>query len=501
MSGRDAVLGIGGPLAAAPSEALIRDAFGAELAQQRALAAGVGLADLAHAVELIESGAVSAGDGACLLRGLLALEAQPADFTLDPALGDLYTNREAWLGAHGYAAGLLGTGRARREAITTAYALAARKRTLALSGALIDAARALVEVAERHVRSVMPDYTYLQAGQPTSFGHYLLGFAYPIVRDLERARASFAHFDRSPAGVGSTNGSTFALDRERIAASLGFAGIVTHARDAMWQADGAIEALSVACAASVNLDRLAEDLAIFATAEFGFVALADSHSRASKIMPQKKNPFALGYVRAVANRTIGVAAGIAAAARTPSGQMDNRLDAYGEVPAALERVAGAAALMGAVVRDLTFDAAAARAALARGHAYASDLAELVMREAGIDYRSAHELVARAVRERERAPDGNGRSLAAALDAGARDQLGRPFEITPAALDAALDPARALERRAGAGGAAPDAVLAMLADVGERVAAFAAGDERTAERIARAERALLERARALAGASG
>ena len=103
----------------------------------------------------------------------------------------------------------------------------------------------------------------------------------------------------------------------------------------MWQADLALEASAVASTAAVNLDRLAEDLLIFASAEFGFVQLADRHARASKIMPQKRNPFALAFVRATANRLIGVQAGMAAAARTPSGQMDNRLFVYEAAPDAL----------------------------------------------------------------------------------------------------------------------------------------------------------------------
>ncbi len=493
-AGRDAVLGIGGPLVAAPSDELVREAFAAELEAQRALLGDIGLADLAHAVMLVEIGAVPARAGAELVAGLLALQSLPEDFALDPALGDAYTNREAWLSAHAGGAGWLGLGRARREAVTTGYTLAVRKRVLALVRALLDAGGALAGAAERYRHSPMPDYTYLQAGQPTTFGHYLLGFAYALLRDVERARALFGRFDRCPAGCGSTNGSTLTLDRERVAALLGFSELVEHARDAMWQADNAIEALAVACAASVNLDRLAEDLALFATAEFGFVTLADEHSRASKAMPQKKNPFALAYVRAVANRTIGVQAGVAAAGRTPSGQMDNRLAAYGDVPAALAAVAGAANLMASVANGLDFDAAAARGRLERSFACASDVAELVMRESGTDYRTAHALVGRVARGIERGTAPGARPLLEAIDAEARALLGRPLRLAQADLDAALDPALALERRGGVGGAAPASVAAMLAGVRERLAEAAGWQARTAGRLAAAERALFETAR-------
>ena len=488
---RDAVLGVGGPLAAGPSDVLINEAFGAELEQQRALLDDIGFADLAHAIMLLEVGAVPQSAGAELVGGLLALQARPDNFTLDPALGDVYTNREAWLSAHTGAAGWLGVGRARREAVTTGYTLAVRTRVLILVRALLHVGDAFVEVAERHASSLMPDYTYLQAGQPTTFAHYLLGFAFALLRDLERSRALFERFDRCPAGCGSTNGSTLPLDRERLGALLGFSDLVEHARDAMWQADGPIEALAVVCAAIVNLDRLAEDLAIFATAEFGFITLADEHCRASKVMPQKKNPFALAYVRAVANRMIGVQAGVMAAGRTPSGQIDNRFVAYGDVPKALAEVAGAAELMAAVVRRLNLDITVARATLDRSFAFSSDVAELVVREGGVDYRTAHALVARIARSAER-------PTTEAIDAAAQAMLGRPLLLSPEDLRAALDPLLALERRRGVGGAATRSVAAMVASVRARLGETADWHARTTDRLATAERNLLEVARRTAG---
>jgi argininosuccinate lyase len=493
---------VGGPLAQAPADVLVAEAFAGELAQQRALFADASLADLAHVVAALEAGIVPRAGGAALLAALLELHARAGDFSFDPALGDLYTNREAWLSERTNAAGWLGVGRARRESITTAYALAVRRRTLALARACADAAAVLAAKAQAHARTMMPDYTYLQAAQPTTFGHYLLGFAYPLLRDADRARELEARLDRSPAGVGSTNGSTLPLDRRRIAGLLGFGSLVEHARDAMWQADLAIEALGVACAAGVGLDRLAEDLALFATAEFGFVALSDAHARASKAMPQKKNPYALAYVRAIANRTIGMQAGIAAAGRTPSGQIDNRLFAYGDVPAALDAVAGAAGLIAEVVRDLGFDESAARRALERSWTFASELAELVMREGGLDYRTAHALVGRLARARQEA-DGSRRdgSVPTVDDVAvaAREMLGREIRLHPRDLAEVVDASAAIERRNGPGGASPARVGEMVAEVRARAAAIAAWSDDTRSSMVAAERTLLDTARSLAEA--
>src|SRR5262249_9815222 len=147
---------------------------------------------------------------------------------------------------------------------------------------------AALDLAEVQRNTLFPDYTYLQPAQPTTFGHYLLTFVAPAVRDLDRTRAAFANANASPAASGSVNGSRLPLARARLAARLGFDSVIPHTRDAMWQPDGPIEIGALLAAALVNLDRLAEDLQLFATAEFGILELADRHTRTSVIMPQKK---------------------------------------------------------------------------------------------------------------------------------------------------------------------------------------------------------------------
>jgi argininosuccinate lyase len=293
----NSVLGVGSRLATGPAVELVQTAFARELADQLALFKGMSLADLAHTVMLIEAGVIPSADGASLLSALLDLDEYPTDFIPTPESGDLYTNREAWLAARTPSVGWLGAGRARRESTTTGYHIIVRSYLLAFASALIMAGTALIERADEYRSTLMADYTYLQPAQPTTFGHYLLGFAYPLLRDLERLQALYTRNNRSPAGCGSVNGSRLPQDRNRLAELLGFDGLAQHARDAMWQPDGPIETMSVVITALVNLDRLAEDLQIFATAEFDLVELAEGHSRASVIMPQKKNPYALAYVR------------------------------------------------------------------------------------------------------------------------------------------------------------------------------------------------------------
>ncbi|WP_051952578.1 lyase family protein [Methylocapsa aurea] len=479
---RAAVLEVGERLTEAPSKRLTDIAFSRELQAQKGLVTTIGWVDLAHTMTLAERGVIPRDSARALVAALLALHEARASFAPAAEYGDLYTNREAWLAERTEAVGWLGVARARREALTTAYHLTLCDELLDLGEALAKAAEALNSASLRRRDALMPDYTYLQAAQPTTFGHYLQSFAWPILRDLDRVQALYDRVDQSPAGIGSSNGSVTMQDRPKLADRLGFRQPVRHARDAMWQADIALEAAAVAVTAAVNLDRLAEDLMIFASAEFGFVRLADRHARASKIMPHKRNPYALAFVRAVANRLIGVQAGMAAAARTPSGQMDNRFFAYEAAPDAVRSAGEAASLVAECVDGLSMDEARAFAALDDRSACASDLAERLMAAVGIDYRCAHGVVGRLVGALEE----NKRTLAAATASDVANALraaGLPFNgVTDQLVAAALNPTTCVASRRDVGGASPEEVTAMAAALFEAV-----GQRRRAIEVARAHR--------------
>ena len=485
---RDAVLAIGERLTEAPSDRLTNIAFARELKAQLGLTHAIGWADIAHTMCLAEQGVIPRDSARALIAALLELHAAPSSFAPTAAYGDLYTNREAWLAMRTPAVGWLGVARARREALTTAYHLALCDETLGLGQALATVTETLSRMSLRHKDSLMPDYTYLQAAQPTTFGHYLQSFAWPMLRDLDRLRGFYERLDQCPAGIGSSNGSVTNQNRRGLADRLGFRQPVRHTRDAMWQADLALEASAVASTAAVNLDRLAEDLMIFASAEFGFVRLADRHARASKIMPQKRNPFALAFVRATANRLIGVQAGIAAAARTPSGQMDSRLFAYEAAPDAIRSAGEAALLIAECVESLHFDKTLALAALSDRSACATDLVERLMAATGADYRAAHGVVGGLIRALEE----NGRSLAEANVGDLGDALrdaGLPsVGVTEQLLASALDPAACIASRTDVGGAAPEEVEAMA----EALIAAAAERRREIEAARTRRKAALDR---------
>lgn len=494
--------GEGGRLKEPPAPELVAAAFRTELADAPILHRGLGQADLAHVIALAEAGIVPADDAAKLLAMLLDLGRVPVEeFPLDEALEDVYSNREAWLRARDErVAGWMGAGRPRREPATIAYRIAVRERLLDLGDVVSDCVAALVEQAERHVSTVAPDYTYLQPATPTSLAHYLLAFAYPLLRDLDRIEACFGRTNQCPGGIGNINGTRLPVDRARIAALLGFEAPIANTRDAMWQVDQPIEVVSQAAVVLLDLDRLAEDLQIWNTAEFDLVELADRHARISMIMPQKKNPYSLAFVRGAASQMLGRLVSAAAIGRSPSAQMDNRVFAIGEVPRALDRAIDVARLMAAVLRGLVFDTDRLRERAGEGFTHATDLAETIMSEGGVAYRQAHRLVALAVRRSlERDPAARDVSPEI-LDEAAREVLGRPLDLPAGALARLSDPASVVATRTGLGGAAETPVRAMIVECQAAIERAAAWRRGTRERLDASLAALDRLARELASSA-
>ena len=182
----------------------------------------------------------------------------------------------------------------------------------------------------------MPDQTYLQQAQPSTFGHYALSFVYPAVRDARRLLDELDWVNRSPGGAGCVNGTRLLDDRTFIAAALGFDDVIEHTRDAMWQVDGLIHVLATAASLLSTQSKLAEDLEIWSSSEFDFVDLDDGYTRSSILMPQKRNPYSLAIVRGASGVLIGRLTGFLAVAKSPSARSDNLIFAYGEVPRALD---------------------------------------------------------------------------------------------------------------------------------------------------------------------
>ena len=495
MNEPDGRLGVGDRFKAGPSATMVAAAFAQEAGDGQLLYHVMSQADLAHAIMLTETNIIPTTAGQALLTALLEMDQLAADAVVfDPAQGDAYSNRMAMLRQRAPdAAGWLQAGRPRREVTTLGFLLLVRDRLLTLHGVLLDLMSALLAQAKAHLTSIMPDYTYLQAAHPTTLAHYLLTFVQPITRDLERLQLAFSHADKSPAGGGSTNGSRLPLDRERLAALLGFSGVLPHTRDGMWQPDLPVELLSATVTLLINGDRLAEDLQIWATAEFGFVTLADAHSRISVIMPQKKNPYSLAYFRGVARESIGRLTSAITQQMTPSGQVDNRIFAYGSVPRTLQEATNGVALLADVVQHATFNEARMATRAGEGFTGATDLVDVMMQEQVIDTRLAHRIVGQAVRltlTKERPFN------AALLNEVAQNVGGRPFAMSDEKIETTMNPQNIIETRTGMGGASARSVQEMIAQFAQVHAEAIAWQNAHQTRIKSAKATLIEQAKTL-----
>lgn len=493
-------LGRGGRLRGDAAGELVAAAYAAESAHGPRLARGLSLADLAHAVALVEGGDLAGDDARALLRGLLELHAIPGEaFPWEASLGDAFNAREAELERRvgRSAAGWLSAGRPRREAFRVGLRLTARSGVRELHLALVGQVTALVRHARLTRAALAADYTYLQPAQPTTVGHLLLAYAYPAVRDAERARRSHAALGKSVAGAGGSAGSRWHLDRARLAELLGCDGLVEHAKDAAWQADVYVELLAALAIAAAHQSQLGQDFEIFASREFGLLELDDAHSRASALMPQKKNPYALAAVRTQAGQAAGDLAATLATLHTGSARTDHFHLLNGTVPRALEEAVAIARLTASVLDGVRLRVARFERLARESFVTAADVADVLALVGGLDYRSAHTVVGRAVRDLVEAGEPPSALTSARLSAAAESVIGATVELDEATLAAALDPAACAAARLQVGSSSAAAMDAMLEGLAETLAAEQAWSETAREGETAAEAALLARARELA----
>ena len=492
-------LGSAARITSGPAPELVAAGYALEIADAPLLHRGLTLADLAHLVELVECGALARDQAAPLCTVLLGLLDSPAaDFPYDPVYGDAYNSRERELERTlGPAAGRLHLGRTRREAGRIAFRLAIRDKLLSLHADVAAFAAELAARASEHAATLWADTTYLQPAQPSTFGHYLGGFAEQAVRHLDRIEAANARADVSPGGAGGAGGTRLPMDRARLAGRLGFGSVGPHTRDAMWSVDVQADAVTAAAQAVATIGQLASDLEIFASPAFGYVTLDASLCRASVLMPQKRNPYALPVLRGGAGTLIGRLTGILATGLTPSARTDNWLYAYGEVAGALDLADRLVRLGSAVAAGLTADVSALGEQAVSHFTAAADLAEELTQRFRLDYRTAYRVVGRAVATTLRR--GGTELTVPVVRAAAQEITGAPVAITADLLRAATDPMSAVLARDGLGGASPRRVREHARRVRRRVAAARQWNSGRRDRIAQAESDLVKTARTLASA--
>jgi argininosuccinate lyase len=482
-----------------PAPELIDSGFTLENADASFLHRGLNLADIAHVLDLDRRRIVPPEARKELLTLLLEVtEVAAEDFPYDPANGEPYNSRERYFVSRiGDAAGWLHAGRPRREAARVAMRLHLRRRLAELVAETARYVETATVRATEHAGTLLPDQTYLQQAQPSTFGHYLLSFVYPAVRDAGRMLDELEWVDCSPGGAGCVNGTRLLDDRGPIAAALGFLDVIPHTRDAMWQVDGLVHVLATAASLLSNFSKLAEDLEIFSSSEFDFVDLDDAFTRSSILMPNKRNPYSLAIVRGASGVLIGRLSGFLAVTKSPSARSDNLIFAYGEVPRAVDLALTITRLITGVVRTLRVNPVRMREELDRGYTQATDLAEYLVERLGVDYRTAYVVVGNTVRAAARAGVPGAEITGEMIDEAARAHVGSSWGLAGADLSEVLDPWRIVLSRQADGGASPAALARMTAQLHESGADLAA---RAAAKLAafdRAESDLLDTARRIA----
>jgi argininosuccinate lyase len=413
----------------------------------------------AHCAMLVAQNIVSSEDGALIAGGLdqIKEEIEAGNFAFTTEREDIHMNIEARLAELiGPAAGRLHTGRSRNDQVATDLRLWVRAAIDRLDAGMRALQEALIDRAEAEAATVMPGYTHLQTAQPITFGHYLMAYVEMVGRDRSRLADCRRRLNESPLGAAALAGTSFPIDRDMTTAALGFDRPVANSLDAVADRDFAIEFLAAAAIAAVHLSRLAEEIVMWCSDGFGFVALSDAFTTGSSIMPQKRNPDAAELVRAKTGRLNGSLIALLTVMKGlplayGKDLQEDKVPIF-EAADALELCLAAAAGM---VRDMRIDRTRMRAAAERGFATATDLADWLVREGGLTFRRAHHASGRIVRRAE--------ALGCTLAELPLSELQAIEPAITAAVYEVLDADRSVASRRSFGGTAPDRVRAAIAD--------------------------------------
>lgn len=356
-------------------------------------------ASIAHARGLEKAGVLTTKEADAIERALNKLAKMAAADTsiFDSEAEDVHSFIEAKLvELIGETGKKLHTGRSRNDQVATAFRLWLRDEITSIDGELLELQLALCDAAERHQTAVLPGYTHLQKAQPVLWAHWCLAYFEMFSRDRERLSEVHDHVNVMPLGSAALAGTSFEIDRNAVAKSLGFAGVSANSLDAVSDRDFAIEFVGACSLVMVHLSRLAEDLIIYCSNEFGFVELSDAVSSGSSLMPQKKNPDSLELIRGKAGRVFGHQAALLATMKgLPLAYNKDMQEDKEAVFDTVDTVRICLQVAAIVLDNLKVKEDRTRDAASRGYLNATELADYLVKK-GVAFRTAHEAVGRAV---------------------------------------------------------------------------------------------------------
>ncbi len=442
------------------------------------------LVDMAHLLGLRRRGIIDEAPARALMAALLDFhdDGLPAE-AFDERYEDIHAGKEACLidRVGEDIGGRLHMGRSRNDEVATCVRIRLKQEIIDLVRSLAGLRATLLDLAGEHLETVMPGFTHMQHAQPTTLAHYLLAYEQAFSRDTSRLREASARVDVSPLGSAAFASTGFPLDRDYTARLLGFTRPAANSMDAVAARDFAIEVLGDIAVCMTTASRLCEELILWSTSFIGFVNLDDAYCSSSSIMPQKKNPDVAEIMRAKAGTAAGAL--IAAIAITKGLPMSYNRDLQ-ELTVHLWRgvdVAGECIpLLSGMIGTAAFDVERMAAEAGRGFSTATELADVLVRDYGLPFRTAHRIVGRAVR--------HGSLDLSTLEAAAQEAAGISvvdLGVTDERIGAVLDPRHAVAVRTITGGPAPAAVAVQLEEQQELLDRDAAWAEETDEALSRA----------------
>ncbi len=388
----------GGRFASGPDA--VMEAINASISFDKRLYAQDIRGSLAHAAMLAQTDIITAEDRDKITHGLNTIlsEIEAGTFEFSAQLEDIHMNVEARLAELiGPAAGRLHTARSRNDQVALDFRLWVKETLLDLDAALTRLIEVFLDQAQRHAATVMPGFTHLQTAQPVTFGHHMMAYVEMFGRDRSRMRDAVQRLDECPLGAAALAGTGFPIDRHQTAEALGFREPTRNSIDTVSDRDFALEFLSAAAVCGTHLSRLAEEIVIWSTPQFGFARLSDSFSTGSSIMPQKRNPDAAELIRAKTGRINGAMIALLTVMKgLPLAYSKDMQEDKEAVFDAADAIGLMVAAMTGMIANMTVSKPAMRKAAGAGFSTATDLADWLVREAGLPFREAHHITGRAV---------------------------------------------------------------------------------------------------------
>jgi len=418
------------------------------------------LVNKAHVMMLCEQNIISKEDYSPILKALDTIK-KGGFASLDTTLEDVHVAIESKVSElAGTAGGKMHTAKSRNDEVATCIRIALRGELLEMMRELLALRKSLLNVADKHINTILPGFTHLQHAQPTTLAHHLVAHADAFKRDFDRTVDAYARVNLCPLGAGAFASTGFSINRERTAQLLGFDGLIENSMDAVSTRDFAIECISAFANTMVDLSRMAEEFILWNTPEFDFIELDDRYASVSSIMPQKKNPDALELIRAKTGSVYGALQSVLSICKAlPYSYNRDLQEVTPHLISAVSTLRSSLKIMSGIVDTMQIKSDKMAAATHADFITATELADTIVRETGIPFRTAHQIVGTLVR-------GGQKPTLDQIDVISKRVMGKNLSelgLTQTSLDKALDPEQSIQIRCIRGGPAPKETLRMAKD--------------------------------------